>query len=443
MAILSLYGSLQRSLVVNIGISFFVRALSAIALFLVSIFLGRLLGAFESGYYFLAFSVITFLAGMCRMGLDNSVLRFVSAASSDKDWSLAQSVMVKGLVLTGLSSIFVALTLYFGSDYFARVVFSKPQLGGVFSAMAPGIIGLAFFTLFAMGLQGLHKIVASIMTLNIFSNAFLICLLFGLGVSSAIDAANAYSIAAALAAVSGGYLWVVALRRRGFMPTENRDKNDTSRVSWTKLFHSCMPLWVVLMMGQLVQWSGQFVAGAYVDSGIVAQLAVAQRTAMLTSFVLMAVNLVVAPRFAAMYKQGQMKELHELAVTSVRLMVLSALPVVLFMVVFPEFLMSLFGEGFSKGAHLLQILVVGQFVNVATGSVGYLLSMSGHEKDLRNTVLISGPVAIGLALTLTPVWGATGSAVATALAVATQNLLAVWQVKRRLGINTLAVWRTR
>ncbi|KUJ82433.1 hypothetical protein AVO43_11495 [Microbulbifer sp. ZGT114] len=204
-----------------------------------------------------------------------------------------------------------------------------------------------------------------------------------------------------------------------------------------------MPLWVVLMMGQLVQWSGQFVAGAYVDSGIVAQLAVAQRTAMLTSFVLMAVNLVVAPRFAAMYKQGQMKELHELAVTSVRLMVLSALPVVLFMVVFPEFLMSLFGEGFSKGAHLLQILVVGQFVNVATGSVGYLLSMSGHEKDLRNTVLISGPVAIGLALTLTPVWGATGSAVATALAVATQNLLAVWQVKRRLGINTLAVWRTR
>ena len=80
-------------------------------------------------------------------------------------------------------------------------------------------------------------------------------------------------------------------------------------------------------------------------------------------------------------------------------------------------------------------------MNVVTGSVGYLLSMSGHEKDLRNTVLISGPLAIIAAVALTPLWGATGSAIATALAVATQNLVAVFWVRKRLGFNTLAVWR--
>jgi len=47
--------------------------------------------------------------------------------------------------------------------------------------------------------------------------------------------------------------------------------------------------------------------GTWVSSEEIVQLAVAQRTALLTSFVLMAVNLVVAPRFASMYKKGEMK----------------------------------------------------------------------------------------------------------------------------------------
>ena len=76
-----------------------------------------------------------------------------------------------------------------------------------------------------------------------------------------------------------------------------------------------------------------------------------------------------------------------------------------------------------------------------TGSVGYLLTMSGYEKDFRNSVLISGPIAVGLGFALVPFYGAIGSAIATAVAVATQNLVAVWWVKKRLGFNTLPVWR--
>jgi O-antigen/teichoic acid export membrane protein len=103
--------------------------------------------------------------------------------------------------------------------------------------------------------------------------------------------------------------------------------------------------------------------------------------------------------------------------------------------------MGLFGEEYVQAAHLLQILVVGQFINVITGSVGYLLNMSGHEKDMRNVVFFSGPLALGLGLFLTPIYGATGAAVATAIALASQNLIAVYMVKKRLGFNTLNLWK--
>jgi len=96
-----------------------------------------------------------------------------------------------------------------------------------------------------------------------------------------------------------------------------------------------------------------------------------------------------------------------------------------------------FGEEYVQAAHLLQILIIGQFINVITGSVGYLLNMTGHEKDMRNVVFFSGPLALILGFVLTPLYGATGAAVATAIALASQNLLAVFMVKKRLGFNTL------
>jgi O-antigen/teichoic acid export membrane protein len=111
------------------------------------------------------------------------------------------------------------------------------------------------------------------------------------------------------------------------------------------------------------------------------------------------------------------------------------------MLIFPSFLMRLFGAEFAEGAALLQILAVGQFINAITGSVGFLLIMSGHERDMRNVTLISGFSAMFLAWFLTAQFGIIGAATGTAIAVATQNLLAVYFVKKRLGFNTLAVWR--
>jgi O-antigen/teichoic acid export membrane protein len=118
-----------------------------------------------------------------------------------------------------------------------------------------------------------------------------------------------------------------------------------------------------------------------------------------------------------------------------------ATPVVVFIFFFADLLMGFFGEEYIQAAYLLRILIIGQFINVITGSVGFLLNMTGHEKDMRNVVFFSGPLALGLGLSLTPIYGPTGAAIATAIALASQNLIAVYMVKRRLGFNTLNLWK--
>ncbi|MEY8213179.1 MAG: MATE family efflux transporter, partial [Colwellia sp.] len=132
-------------------------------------------------------------------------------------------------------------------------------------------------------------------------------------------------------------------------------------------------------MSLAVQWSGVLIAAVFVSSTDIAYLSAAQRTAMLTSFVLLVVNMVVAPRYARLWQENKINEIQRLAKWSTRGMAMLAAPIVAAMIFLPEVIMGLFGAEFKVAGNLLAIMAIGQFINVATGSVGYLLNMSGHE----------------------------------------------------------------
>lgn len=415
----------NRDLLLSSAFAFVIRVFGAISGFAATFFIARHLGASESGYYFLAFSVVTVISAFSRAGLDNTVLRFTGSAPD-----LAVNTVLKSLLLILLLSSFSTLVLYFGAPYFAVALFSKPELAPVLKFMSLGVIGLSTLTISAMALQGLIRVSASIFVLNIAVNLLLILSLYVFVEMSAEELAKTYAVSSFVVGVVGFGLFYVF-----------RPRIAKSAISWRELFASCGPLWVVTIMSQMVQWSGQFIAGAYVSSEALAQLAVAQRTAMLSSFILMAVNLVVAPRFAKLYRDNDLAQLERLAIKSVKLISLFALPVIGVMLFFPSSLMSLFGHEFIEGAALLRILSIGQFIGAMTGSVGLLLVMSGHERDMRNVAFVSGVLAIFLSWSLTAQFNSIGAAIGTAISVAVQSLLAVYFVKKRLGFNTLAVWR--
>ncbi|KZY09237.1 hypothetical protein A3724_16775 [Alcanivorax sp. HI0033] len=268
--------------------------------------------------------------------------------------------------------------------------------------------------------------------LNISSSFILAVFCIGFSVESAADAAYFYSLST----------FITMLLGFSILLASGCSKFSTvNSLPFSDIWKTAKPLWVVIIMNQVIQWSGQFIAGVYIEPDQVAQLAVAQRTAMLTSFVLVAINLVVAPKFALLYSMNDIAGLRRVAVLSVKLTIVAAMPIVAIMLVFPEFIMGFFGEEFSSGSIYLRILVLGQFVNVITGSVTYLLMMSGYERDVRNILLLSAPFCVFLGVLLTVFYGGTGSAVATAICVAGQNLFAVYFVKKRLGFNTLLIWK--
>lgn len=410
----------SRDLISRSFFALVIRSLAAVLSFFVTLLVARQLGVEQSGSYFLAFAIISILSAFARMGLDNTTVRFIGRAEGE-----ARSVFNKAMLAVFVSSFFVFLFLYGSSDFIAVYILKKPEFASVLNAISLAVVGVSTFTLAANALQGLGYGLASISILNIFPNLLLLAGVLFFQIQSAIKLSFLYSLSSVLVFVCGCIFFLF------------KCPVSTCRISWAELWKSCAPLWVVMIMSQTIQWSGQFVSGVFISSEEVARLAVAQRIAMLVSIVLVAINTIFSPRLSHAYSCNDLLLFKEYAITSAKLSLLSAVPVIGFMLIFPSTIMAMFGEGFSSGFYLLQIFAVGQFFNAITGSVGYVLMMSGHEKDMRNVTIFSGVSSLVLVAFLSSSYGAFGGAVGAAFSLLIQNVLSVYYVKVRLGFNIL------
>jgi O-antigen/teichoic acid export membrane protein len=425
----------KKSFLKHSGLAFIVRIFGALTGFLMTLVITRTLSVEQSGLFLLGLAVCSAVSMLCTLGLTTAFIRFVGGYHAEANWGVVKGVFNKGLKAVLTTSIGGALIIFVCSSFIGNTIFKKPQFEEVLTVMAFAIPCFALYQLIAFAFQGLHKPVVSIFLQNI-SNQVIVIIAVLIGSVYIIDltasfVAIIFTIAASITAFIASIKWFS--NKKLIVVADYSQTNE--------LVASAKPLFLVMLMGMLVQYSGQIITGVYLSTSDVAYFSVAQRISMLTSFVLIAVNLVAAPRFAASAKLGKTEELRSTSLFCSRIMIIMATPAVIFMFFFAEFLMGLFGEEYMQAAHVLKILIFGQFINVITGSVGFLLNMTGHEKDLRNVVFFSGPLALGLGLFLTPLYGATGAAIATAIALASQNLIAVYMVKRRLGFNTLNLWK--
>jgi len=425
---------MNRELILKSLQVFFVRGFGAAAAFLLTLAVTNTATSYDAGLFLFSLAIVNVLANIILVGSPQVIIKIVGRYT-DNNWKkinhhlfvIFRTVFFFGFIL------FISLNMF--SEYIADVVFNKPDLSRFFGMISLSVFLFSGLQLVSSALQGKQcGVIASFV-----QNAVMpLCFILGIFLTFySVDYVSIdllfdyYALSLLIAFLLAIYFWY---------------KDDRSFFSYKKGFpvelrNSLYPLFIVSCMTLCVQWSGQFATARYLDVNQIAYFSAAQRTALLSGFVLIAVNLVVAPKFANAFLKNRSDEVNKLSLYSSRLMILMASPVLLCMMVFPEYLMRLFGEEYVLAAPLLQIMAVGQFVNVVTGSVGYLLVMSSNEKDFRNVVLLSGPLAIALAFVLTKEYGLIGAAYATAISVSTQNILAVIMVKKRLGFNTLNIFR--
>ena len=365
-----------------------------------------------------------------RSGMDMAVLRDVAVEAGVQKWERIRRPVARAATIGTLVSAFVALIVWLVATQVQNVFSIDPDIGRwVVEAAALGLPFLALANIWLSATRGL-KIMRY--TLYVFWAGqplmWLVLMLLGWRISETTwMSVLAYSVSWVLATIAAGYFWRRQSRGWDVAPMEPGEMG--------RLFRYAGPRAPAALFSQLLFWTDLFVLTRYATGTEVGVYSAALRAGQVIVLFLTSVSLMFSPFVADLHNRGERERLDKLFKALTRWTLAATMPIFLVLVVAPGPALRIFGGEFSEGQAALLILLAGQFVNIATGSVGFVLIMIGRTGwDLA---VYAGSLALNLVLAfwLCPRYGMEGAAVANAITFALSKWARLALVKRFAGIQ--------
>jgi len=417
----------MQELLHGASIAFILKIIAAGLGFTLNLVIARNLGASGSGLYFLSLMVVGIAVTVGQFGTSGTTIRFVSAAHAKDNWAEVKGVYRKSVLITFTSSLILSLLLFLLAPFIAKIIFNKPDLEVILKYMSISVLPISLYSLHASALQGLKKIKAANIVVGISAPLLTIigCYLL-IPEQGIVGASIAYTVSAITTLLIGILLW---------KKNTSKHKELSSTFKVRNILKSCIPLLSVSLFNLILTLSAPLFLGVWGTEEEVGVFHIANRVAMLTSFILVAVNSIFAPKLSACFAKKNLYLAGELVRKVTIILVFITTPIIIPMIFFSEEIMLIFGDEFASGSNLLIVLALSQFINVATGPVSQILIMSGNEVKLKNAFAISAICVLCSSYYLILEFKALGAAYSVALGVAMSNIIALFYVYKHVNIH--------
>lgn len=398
------------------------------------LYLARALGANGIGAFGLLEAIIAVISSLLGFGVSQTMVRFLPHHLARSEFDAARKLIRLGsaaVVASGLIGFIVVLA--------ARGVISEiwPDLDAyrdsiiVIALTLPIGLILYFATQALRGFQEVRQVViaTSFIQMAIKVAVTIALLRFGWDLLGYVVA-----VAVSMAVAAAWLVWNLWNRFVQLPATEQSGADRRERVwlnyAGTMYSNSLVAIFAVHM--------DRFLLGIFAGPAAVGVLMICKTLYSLPSIFLQAFISAAGPMFAESHARTNDSERDRLYHLTTDWLVRLGLPLILFLSLFADPVLGLFGEAFSdKGVAALRILLLGQTINLACGQIGNLLNMSGQERAMLRTSVISTLILLATLPPLVYGFGIEGAAAAATLSVVFNNLAAVRIARRRLGLKWL------
>lgn len=420
-----------RGLASKAGISLMLRISWAVLSYLGILLFAGWFSADEYGTFAIIISIVTFLGVLANLGSQTTLMRFLGQYKSTGNNSLIRGIThhASGLVIKASFAItFLSIAVvWIGAtmDVFDRPVNYTLGLllipgfalvdtqsgiarsfGSVFVALAPrdvlwraGIIGLGYIATLSFVPEDIR------FDVFLFASAALLGLLV---------------------------FWQFWSTKR-LLPKAVRDSPIIlARDEW---YRTALPIWISAISAVSLRTIDVVVLGFMLEQAEIGYYFAASRTAALTGFVLLSVNLVTGPQISHAFHAGRHSHLQKLLKFSALMAFLPAFTLFGIFAIFGDWILSIFGPNFVSFWPVLMILSGGHVASSFFGSTGLLLDMTGHEKANTYILLTTSLVTTVSMVLGGVVFGATGAAIAAAMGLAVWNARQWAFAKRVIGLD--------
>ncbi|ATH79346.1 hypothetical protein CLM76_17850 [Vreelandella venusta] len=414
------------------------RGIAAGGTFLLSYVLATFVSIQAFGAFMLCLSIMIGMQVFASLGTDRATLKYMGVATSNNNRREVAWIYRHAMTVNVLVGVLLGVVLWVAAPSVAQMLLSSTDNAvealRMTALLSPvySVIYLCNFLMKGWGRANVSCLFEIGCISIVLSGVVLVCAWLGISL-------GALALMTALGVILGLYLlvalWAVWwLYRRSALV-------ESDSVSFTKGFYRHLPDFLLVgIIFYYTQWGVGLVLGAFHSESDVALFSLGLRLAMIIGFILTVYDSILGPRFSRLQHEGNGEGLRLLAQKSAFQMTCFALLPALVFIIWPNAVLALFGSDYTGAASVVRILVIGQLVNVMTGSVILLLLMADQQRAARN-ILIWSVVVGGIAsLLLIPRYSAEGAAYALLLCLLLQNGVAVYVVKRKFGFM-MTDWR--
>jgi O-antigen/teichoic acid export membrane protein len=426
----------ERTILAGTGQSAVGLVVAILATFGAQVLITRGQGAEVFGIVTLATQGALVLGFFSRFGMDMAAVRRVAIEVGRGERGRARAIVGRASVIAAISSVAVAALVFALAEPLARA-FAPDAAGAATLAFRAAALAVPFTALVQVYLGATRGLKVMRHTLYVFwmGQPLGWLLLIPLGWLVARTAGTTtlmYAVSWALATAWAAFLWHRETRGFGSEPVEPGEVGGLIRYG--------APRAPAALFSQLLFWTDLFVLALFVGQAGVTQAdvgiyAAAARAAQVILLFIISVSLMFSPFVADLHARGERDKLDRLYKWLTRWTLAATLPIFIVLAVAPGSALRLFGAEFGAGAVALNILLLGQLVNVATGTVGFILIMVGRTGWDMVVYAASVVLDVAVAWVLIPGLGMEGAAVAGAVTMAVSKVARLYLVWRFVRIQ--------
>jgi len=422
-----------KELVSGSVITFILKSGGLFLSYILVFFISEKFGEAGVGYYSLTNQLLIMISTLAAFGTTTSVLRYVGQFNNKESRSYIK--ILYGLIWKIIFPIAVVISIivYFSADFLAIEVFKNEDYSIAIQLLS---LVLPIFVMDRIAiefLRGFKLLKISEFVRTVSRPLLMLIALFVLWEEELKIIHIVYFIAGAI------ILNFLISNLSVISKVSKYERNQNSDLNGKELLRVSSPMMISAVTGLLITTAPLFILESYVNTSDVGVYSLAFKLAQGLTLALVVVNTIAAPKFSELYWANKHDELQKVILQSTKMMFWSATAIAAVLILGGKSILGIFKGDFSDAYLPMLILVIGQMVNAATGSVGLFLNMSGNQKILRNTAFISFVVMLILSFILIPQYAILGAAIAASVGIMFWNILCILLVKKKLGLRTYYV----
>ena len=392
------------------------RGLEAAGKFGLYMLAARMMGAADSGLFFLCLTWVNLCSTAARMGLERAMSRHIAAELAIGDARAARAALITGVGWTAAASAGAALGTVLIATPLAIHVFRLPELAHPLAVAALILVPQSLAFAIGFALIGLNRPVMGQMVQSalppVLSLALLVAGLTQLDAVLTIYAGS-YAICCLLGLTC--IVWDWRLVTADVAPPSATAASAPPSDPLPPIWITARPFLVIEMVQVTLLSVPVLMLGMFADAPSVSAFSIVSRITMLINTMLVSIAMIAAPGFAAHHRRREFAALRHLQQQTKMVAMALCLPVIMGMILFVHPLLGLMASDQPGAAATLFVLCVGQVVNAALPTQDMMLSMTGHGALLRRLNLHQLLVCCGLGALLIPPFGMMGAAVVSTI----------------------------